>query len=433
MNGSGPWPGAGGAIVGRLNPAPWDPTLNAAVTSCGTPPVIPAPTANAGAAQTVSAGTLVTLNGSASTSNTTPPQPLAFQWTQTGPAGGPSVVLSNPTVASPTFTAPAVTAATDLTFLLTVSDLGGSSTATVTITVNPAASALPPIASLTAPANVFSGATVTLNATGSSDPNAPPTALSFAYAQTAPASPLLAIAPAGSTASFKAPVVAVATSFTFTVRVTNGLGLGTTSAPVTVTVNPASPPVVQAVPPQLVTSAPPAGVVTLTGAATDPQGLPLTYTWAQAGGPGVVLTPGGPSTSPIATFARPTLPSGSGPVVYTFRLSVTNGVTAPVTVTTTVTVTAPDVVTITSVVYRTGIQRLTVTATSSAAGGITMSFHVATPAPGGTTVPMTIATTVPLTFTGTLNGTPNPDLTGGVTVTSSLGGTATSPVTRLRP
>jgi len=58
---------------------------------------------------------------------------------------------------------------------------------------------------------------------------------------------------------------------------------------------------------------------------------------------------------------------------------------------------------------------------------------VASPAPGGTTVPMTVAATAPLTFTGTLNGTPNPNPTGGVTVTSSLGGTATSLVTPLRP
>ncbi|HET9594536.1 MAG TPA: hypothetical protein VFP65_03095 [Anaeromyxobacteraceae bacterium] len=434
MNGSGPWPGAGGAIVGRLVPAPWDPALNGAATSCGTPPVIPRPTAVASfSPATVSSGTVVTLLGAASTSNTTPPQPLAFQWSQTGPASGPFVALSNPTVASPTFTAPIVAAATSLTFLLTVSDLGGTSTATVTVPVNPVANPRPPIAALTAPASVFSGATVTLNATGSSDPNTPPTALSYAYAQTAPASPLVAITPAGNTASFKAPVVTVATAFTFKVTVTNGLGLATASAPVTVTVNPASPPVVQPVPAQAVLSAPPAGVVTLTGAATDPQGLPLTYTWSQTGGPAVALTPGGPSTSPIATFPKPTLPSGSAPVVYTFRLSVTNGVTTPVAVTTTVTVSAPDVVTITSVTYRTGIQRLTVTATSSATGGITMSFHVATPAPGGTTVPMTVVTTAPLTFTGTLNGTPNPDPTGGVTVTSSLGGTATSLVTTLRP
>jgi hypothetical protein len=61
-----------------------------------------------------------------------------------------------------------------------------------------------------------------------------------------------------------------------------------------------------------------------------------------------------------------------------------------------------------------------------------MSFHVASPAPGGTTVQMTSLGGTPLTFTGTLSGTPNPDSTGGVTVKSSLGGTATSLVTRLK-
>ena len=61
-----------------------------------------------------------------------------------------------------------------------------------------------------------------------------------------------------------------------------------------------------------------------------------------------------------------------------------------------------------------------------------MSFKVASPAPGGTTVQMTSLGGVPLSFTGTLTGTPNPDASGGVRVTSSLGGTATSNVTRLR-
>ncbi|HET9555391.1 MAG TPA: hypothetical protein VFP50_20670 [Anaeromyxobacteraceae bacterium] len=436
MNGSGPWPGAGGAIVGRLTPTPWDPALNAAPTGCAAPVTIPVPTASAGLPQTVNAGTLVTLDATASSSNTSPPQPLAFQWTQTGPAGGPFAILSNPTVAQPTFTAPIVTAPTALTFQVTVSDLGGTSTAAVTITVNPVASAQPPVASLTAPASVVSGATVTLDATASVDGNVPPTALTYAFTQVSPTTPALVITPAGATASFKAPVVTVATTFTFTATVTNGLGLSATSAPVAVTVGPASPPIVQAVPNQSILSGnPPSGVVTLTGAATDPNGLPLTYTWSQLSGPtAVVLTPGGPSASPTATFAAPTLPAGSGPITYGFQLAVTNGVTAPVVVTMTVTVRAPDVVTITSVVYRTGAQRLTVTATSSAPAnsGVTMSLHIGTPAPAGTTVQMTSLGGTPLTFTATLTGTPNPDPTGGVTVTSSLGGTATSLVTRLR-
>jgi hypothetical protein len=436
MNGAGPWPGAGGALVGRLDPVPWDPSLSTTPTACAPPAVIPPPTAVAGAAQIVGAGTLVTLDGTGSSSHTTPPRPLAFLWTQVGPAAGPFVALSDPTVAQPTFVAPIVTQPTDLVFQLTVSDVGGASSANVTITVNPPPSIQAPRAALAAPAYVVSGALVALDATGSVDGNVPATTLTYAFFQVSPASPALAITPAGATASFHAPVVNTATTFTFAVTVTNAFGLLATSAPVSVTVGPAGPPIVQPVPNQFVLSGnPPTGTVTLTAVATDPSGLPLTYTWSHVSGPTrVILTPGGASASPTATFPAPTLPSGSGPLVYGFQVSVTNGVTPPVVVSMTVTVSAPDAVRITAVVYRTSRQRLTVTANTTAPAGssVTLSFHVATPFAGGTTVQMTSLGGVPNTFTGTLVGTPNPDATGGVTVTSSLGGTATSRVTTLR-
>jgi hypothetical protein len=59
-----------------------------------------APTANAGADQTVEEVATVQLAG-----NATDPegQGLTYQWVQTG---GPAVTLSNPTAANPTFTAP---------------------------------------------------------------------------------------------------------------------------------------------------------------------------------------------------------------------------------------------------------------------------------------------------------------------------------------
>lgn len=59
---------------------------------------------------------------------------LTFQWSQ--PAG-PAVMLSDPTSATQLLTAPTVTTLTVLTFQLSVSDGGLSSTASVSITVNP--------------------------------------------------------------------------------------------------------------------------------------------------------------------------------------------------------------------------------------------------------------------------------------------------------
>jgi cytochrome c5 len=91
------------------------------------------PWSMAGNAQTVSSGTLVTLDGSGS--DDTDKDPISYQWTQ---AGGTSVVLSDPTAAKPAFTAPKVTEPTILKFYLKVTDPGGlSDVSVVRVKVNP--------------------------------------------------------------------------------------------------------------------------------------------------------------------------------------------------------------------------------------------------------------------------------------------------------
>lgn len=95
-----------------------------AVFAAGAPPV-----AYAGADQTVSAGEMVTLDGSGSFDPGG--DALTYQWTQTG---GAAVTLSSDTVMAPAFTAPG--AAGPLTFRLVVSDgTGPSSPAHATVTV----------------------------------------------------------------------------------------------------------------------------------------------------------------------------------------------------------------------------------------------------------------------------------------------------------
>jgi glucose/arabinose dehydrogenase len=90
----------------------------------------PAPTANAGPAQSVASGASVTLDGSASSSGSG--QPLTYKWTQTA---GPAVTLSSATAEKPTFTAP--TGPANLTFSLVVSDGSKSSApSSVEIAVN---------------------------------------------------------------------------------------------------------------------------------------------------------------------------------------------------------------------------------------------------------------------------------------------------------
>ncbi len=91
-----------------------------------------APAAEAGPVQTVNAGSVVTLDGTGSTDPDG--DVLTYQFIQTA---GPAITLHNPPPAQPTFTAPAVTAPTTLTFSLTVSDGTTSAQDTVTITVQP--------------------------------------------------------------------------------------------------------------------------------------------------------------------------------------------------------------------------------------------------------------------------------------------------------
>ncbi|WP_213981721.1 PhoX family phosphatase [Sphingomonas sp. dw_22] len=90
-----------------------------------------APTVSAGAAATTSSGRMVTLTGTASDDGSVG----AVAWTQ---IGTPAVTLTG-TGNTVTFLAPSVAQATTLTFQFAAADNGGhTSTATTTVTVNPA-------------------------------------------------------------------------------------------------------------------------------------------------------------------------------------------------------------------------------------------------------------------------------------------------------
>lgn len=109
--------------------------------------------ANAGEAQTVKQGSVVTLDGSASTNAST------FKWEQ---VSGPAVTLSDSGVANPTFTFPKQFV--PVSFKLTVTGLNGqSSTNESIVTITPSPD------NLTAPRGTFVSSTGTLTVLGTSD------------------------------------------------------------------------------------------------------------------------------------------------------------------------------------------------------------------------------------------------------------------------
>ena len=192
-------------------------------TDLRTPPNQP-PVADAGIDQAVDTLSLVTLDGSLS-SDPDGDLPLTYLWTQTA---GPPVTLSDPTVVTPTFTAPGDP--TVLTFTLTVTDSLGLASApdTVVITVTNQ----PPVADAGLDQSVNTLTEVTLDGSGSSDPDGD---LPLAYLWTQTGGPAVTISdPTVVTPTFTAP--GDPTVLTFTLTVTDSLGLASAPDEVVITV-----------------------------------------------------------------------------------------------------------------------------------------------------------------------------------------------------
>ena len=155
------------------------------------------PVADAGEHQSVQSGAAVTLDGTGSGDpdrGTT----LTYEWSQTS---GAAVTLSNATVAAePTFTAPAGPAI--LIFELSVTDGSLSSTDAVNVTVAAPANHMP-VADAGDDQDVNEGDTVTLDGTGSGDPDRG-TTLTYEWSQTSGAAVTLSNATAAAP-TFTAP------------------------------------------------------------------------------------------------------------------------------------------------------------------------------------------------------------------------------------
>ncbi len=189
-----------------------------------------APSANAGNDQSVNTSAHVTLNGSGSSDPDG--DSITYSWSQ---SSGASVSLSSSSATSPTFTAPS--SAATLVFSLVVTDSHGlaSSAATTTVTVQSVATNHAPNASAGSNQTVNSGAQVTLDGSGSSDPDGD--SITYAWTQTAGSSVTLSSSSVAKP-TFTAP--GSAATLAFSLIVTDSHGLASTAVTTTVTVQGAS-------------------------------------------------------------------------------------------------------------------------------------------------------------------------------------------------
>ena len=194
-----------------------------------------APTANAGADQSATTGTEVTLTGAGSSDSDGTIQSYAWVHTSTGGATPttPIIVANGETS---TFTAPDTAA--ELVFTLTVTDDDGATNSdTVTITVVPVVANIAPIANAGDDQDVTTGTEVTLTGAGSSDSDGTIESYAWVHTSTDGGAPTPAITLSGGTTDTATFTPDTAAVLIFTLTVTDDAATPAShSATVTITV-----------------------------------------------------------------------------------------------------------------------------------------------------------------------------------------------------
>ncbi|MEN6474868.1 MAG: PKD domain-containing protein [Syntrophaceae bacterium] len=373
------------------------------------------PKAVTGPTQTVTAGSIVTLDGS--NSSDADDGIASYAWSQTG---GISVSLSGATTSKPTFTAPS--SATALTFVLTVTDKAGqASTATcvvnVTSVVNPNQA---PTANAGTDQTVVEGAVVNLNGANSTDADG--SIVSYAWLQTGGSTTVTLVNANTATPTFTAPDPGVSTlSLTFQLTVTDDDGsIGTDTCTVNITVS-NDPPTADAGVDQNVAEY---ATVTLNGSAsTDDNGIAL-YSWCQTSGPSVTLS--------SATAAKPTFTAPAyGSTALVFELTVTDAGNLSATDTCIVNVTSRNLPTANAGPDQSVEEGATVTLDGSSSSDVTGGTIVnyAWVQTAGATVTLANANNAICSFTAPDPGSSAASFTFRLTVTDNEGLSATDTCT----
>jgi len=372
------------------------------------------PVAEAGADQTVTDGDTVTLSAANSMD---PDNGIAsYAWSQTL---GPPATLSDTAAVNPTVTLPdALPDNTQLTFMVTVTDVGGlTGTDTTLVTVSNLNQ--PPVAEAGPSQTVRNGTEVTLSAAGSSDPDG--TIASYRWAQKT--GPVVTL----SDASAESPVFTAradgpdGSTLTFELTVTDNDGLSATD-PVIVNVTDTNPPPVARAGEDF--SADEKTTVTLSGEhSSDPDDGIAAYRWEQISGPYVALsTP----DNAVTSFTAPDVLSDGATLAFRLKVTDTYGLFATDDVTLTVIfVNQPPVASTGADQVIDEGATVTLSATAShdpdnnLAGALWEQIE-------GPTVFLSDAETFSPTFTAPIVGSQGARLLFRVTITDSLGLTATN-------